>query len=95
LSKGSRRRVLRESAGARSHVDANPEAHGMLYIRVSQLNVSNDQYWLPFQSMRSLQKLEKFIMTLFESIALKYRDKIQVHELLFPCNLRCVLEQRH
>lgn len=27
LSKGSRRRVLRESAGARSHVDANPEAH--------------------------------------------------------------------
>jgi len=40
LSKGSRRRVLRESAGARSHVDANPEAHGMLYIRVSQLNAS-------------------------------------------------------
>jgi len=34
-------------------------------------------------------------MTLLESIALKYRDKIQVHESLFPCNLRCVLEQRH
>jgi len=40
LSKGSRRRVLRESAGARSHVDANPEAHGMLYVRVSQLDAS-------------------------------------------------------
>lgn len=58
----------------------------MLYIRVSQLNAPtiNTGHRFGLREQPFAKKLKKFTMTLLESVALKYRDKTQVHKLVLP-----------